>query len=142
VTAAIIIGRTAGARRFATDACFARHSGTAPIPASSGNTTRHRLHRGRDRQLNRAIHIIALCRARNDPQTRAYLAPSTPKAKPNARRCTASNATSHDTSGRSSTRPTPHPNRYRTHHQQPSLPPHQHSCRAPAKPAASVNPLT
>jgi transposase len=73
VTAAIIIGHTAGAKRFATDACFARHAGTAPIPASSGNTTRHRLHRGGDRQLNHAIHIIALSRARTDPATRAYL---------------------------------------------------------------------
>jgi transposase len=73
VTAAIIIGHTAGARRFSTDAQFARHTGTAPIPASSGNTQRHRLHRGGDRQLNRAIHIIALCRAQWDPQTRAYL---------------------------------------------------------------------
>jgi transposase len=74
VTAAIIIGRTAGAERFRNDGCFARHAGTAPIPASSGNTTRHRLHRGGDRQLNRAIHIIALSRARTDPATRAYLA--------------------------------------------------------------------
>jgi transposase len=73
VTAAIIIGHTAGAKRFATDACFAPHAGTAPIPASSGNTQRHRLHRGGDRQLNRAIHIIALSRARTDPATRAYL---------------------------------------------------------------------
>jgi transposase len=73
VTAAIIIGHTAGAKRFPTDACFARHSGTAPIPASSGNTQRHRLHRGGDRQLNRALHIIALSRARTDPATRAYL---------------------------------------------------------------------
>jgi transposase len=73
VTAAIIIGHTAGAQRFPTDACFARHTGTAPIPASSGNTQRHRLHRGGDRQLNRAIHIIALSRARTDPATRAYL---------------------------------------------------------------------
>jgi transposase len=73
VTAAIIIGHTAGAKRFPTDACFARHTGTAPIPASSGNTKRHRLHRGGDRQLNRAIHIIALSRARTDPATRAYL---------------------------------------------------------------------
>ena len=73
ITAAIIIGHTAGARRFPTDACFARHTGTAPIPASSGNRTRHRLHRGGDRQLNRAIHIIALSRARTDPATRAYL---------------------------------------------------------------------
>ena len=73
ITAAIIIGHTAGAQRFPTDACFARHAGTAPIPASSGNTQRHRLHRGGDRQLNRAIHIIALSRARTDPATRAYL---------------------------------------------------------------------
>ena len=46
---------------------------TAPIPASSGNTQRHRLHRGGDRQLNRALHIIALSRARTDPTTRVYL---------------------------------------------------------------------
>ena len=74
MTAAIIIGHTAGAKRFPTDGHFARHTGTAPIPASSGNTQRHRLHRGGDRQLNRAIHIIALSRARTDPETRAYLA--------------------------------------------------------------------
>ncbi len=73
VTAAIIIGHTAGAQRFPTDGHFARHAGTAPIPASSGNTQRHRLHRGGDRQLNRALHIIALSRARTDPETRVYL---------------------------------------------------------------------
>jgi transposase len=73
VTAAIIVGHTAGAKRFPTDACFARHAGTAPIPASSGNTQRHRLHRGGDRQLNHALHTIALSRARTDPATRAYL---------------------------------------------------------------------
>ena len=72
--AAIIIGHTAGAQRFPTDGHFARHAGTAPVPASSGNTQRHRLHRGGNRQLNRAIHIIALSRARTDPATRAYLA--------------------------------------------------------------------
>ena len=73
VTAAIIIGHTAGAKRFPTDGHFARHAGTAPIPASSGKTVRHRLHRGGDRQLNRALHIIALSRARTDPDTRIYL---------------------------------------------------------------------
>ncbi len=73
VTAAVIIGRTAGAQRFRSEACFARHAGTAPIPASSGKTTRHRLHRGGDRQLNRAIHIIALGRVAWDPETRAYI---------------------------------------------------------------------
>jgi transposase len=74
VTAAILIGHTAGAQRFPTDGHFARHAGTAPVPASSGKTHRHRLHRGGDRQLNRAIHIIALSRAKTDPHTRAYLA--------------------------------------------------------------------
>jgi len=73
VTAAILVGHTAGAQRFPTDGHFARHAGTAPIPASSGNTQPHRLHRGGDRQLDRAIHIIALSRARTDPETRAYL---------------------------------------------------------------------
>ncbi|HEY1774694.1 MAG TPA: IS110 family transposase [Solirubrobacteraceae bacterium] len=73
VTAAIIIGHTAGAKRFPTDGHFARHTGTAPVPASSGKVQRHRLHRGGDRQLNRALHIIALSRAKTDPETRAYL---------------------------------------------------------------------
>ena len=73
ITAALLIGRTAGAERFATEAQFARQSGTAPIPASSGRNQRHRLHRGGDRQLNRALHTIALTRARIDPETRAYL---------------------------------------------------------------------
>ena len=73
LTAATLIGRTAGAERFATDARFARQIGTAPIPASSGNRKRHRLHRGGDRQLNRALHMIAITRARRDPATRAYL---------------------------------------------------------------------
>ncbi|MFF3572524.1 transposase [Nocardia jiangxiensis] len=41
--------------------------------ASSGNTTRHQLSRGGDRQLNRAIHTIVLTRLRTDPNTRAYL---------------------------------------------------------------------
>jgi transposase len=73
VTAAIIIGHTAGAQRFPTDGHFARHCGTAPVPASSGKIQRHRLHRGGDRQLNRALHIIALSRAKTNPETRVYL---------------------------------------------------------------------
>jgi transposase len=73
LTAAILIGRTAGAERFPTDAHFARQAGVAPIPASSGERQRHRLHRGGDRQLNRALHTIAITRARCDPTTRAYI---------------------------------------------------------------------
>ena len=60
-------------RRLRSDACFARLAGVAPIPASSGNTHRHRLDRGGDRQLNNAIHTVALTRARLDPQTKAYI---------------------------------------------------------------------
>jgi hypothetical protein len=69
LTAAILIGHTAGAERFRTDASFARQTGTAPIPCSSGQRDRHRLDRGGDRQLNHALHIIAITRARYDPAT-------------------------------------------------------------------------
>jgi transposase len=74
LTAALLIGRTAGAQRFRSDACFGRQSGTAPIPCSSGQRTQHRLDRGGDRQLNRALHTIAITRAQHDPATREYLA--------------------------------------------------------------------
>lgn len=59
--------------RFKSEAAFARCNGTAPIPASSGKTVRHRLNRGGDRQANNAIHTIALSRSKHDPETRAYL---------------------------------------------------------------------
>jgi hypothetical protein len=59
--------------RFKHEAAFARCNGTAPIPASSGKTVRHRLSRGGDRQVNNAIHTIAIIRAKHQPQTRAYL---------------------------------------------------------------------
>lgn len=54
------------------EAAFANLAGVAPIPASSGLTIRHRLNRCGDRQLNRALHIVALSRLRYDPATRAY----------------------------------------------------------------------
>ncbi len=72
--AAILIGQTAGAERFKSDAHFARVAGVAPIPVSSGRHDRHRLDRGGNRQLNRALHIIAITRGRRDPATRDYLA--------------------------------------------------------------------
>jgi hypothetical protein len=74
LTAAILIGRTAGAERFQTDASFALQTGTAPIKCSSGQRQQHRLNRGGDRQLNHALHIIAITRAQHDPATREYLA--------------------------------------------------------------------
>jgi hypothetical protein len=96
--AAILIGQTAGAERFASDAHFARMAGVAPIPASSGRHERHRLHRGGNRQLNRALHVIAITRGRIDPETRVYLAPARkPKARAASRPCAASSDTSHAT---------------------------------------------
>jgi transposase len=59
--------------RFRNEAAFACANGTAPRPASSGKTIRHRLNRGGDRQVNNAIHTIALSRSRHHPQTRTYL---------------------------------------------------------------------
>jgi transposase len=74
LTAAILIGHTAGNDRLRSDASFALLSGTAPIPCSSGQRTQHRLNRGGDRQLNHALHIIAISRAQRDPATKEYLA--------------------------------------------------------------------
>ena len=59
--------------RVRSEACFARLAGVAPIPASSGQTTRHRLSRGGDRQLNRALHTVVLHRRQHDPTTKAYI---------------------------------------------------------------------
>jgi transposase len=74
LTAAILIGRTAGNLCFDSDASFALQSGTAPVPCSSGQRTQHRLNRGGDRQLNHALHVIAITRAQRDPATKEYLA--------------------------------------------------------------------
>jgi len=74
LTAAKLIGEIAGIDRFATDAKLARLSGAAPIPASSGRTDRHRLDRGGTRQINCALHRLAISKGRLDPETAAYLA--------------------------------------------------------------------
>lgn len=60
--------------RMRSEAAFAALAGVAPVPASSGEVTRHRLNRTGDRQLNRAIHNIVLTRMRVDESTRAYVA--------------------------------------------------------------------
>jgi transposase len=60
--------------RVSSEACFARLAGVAPLPASSGQTVRHRLSRGGDRQLNRALHTVILHRRQHDPATRDYIA--------------------------------------------------------------------
>ncbi len=65
LTTAKLLGETANISRFRSEACFAMHAGAAPIPASSGNTTRHRLARGGNRQLNACLHRIAITQIRH-----------------------------------------------------------------------------
>ncbi|MFC3499739.1 IS110 family transposase [Micromonospora krabiensis] len=72
LTAAKIVGETANVTRFRSEACFAMHAGAAPIPASSGRINRHRLARGGNRQLNAALHRIAVTQIRLDGLGRAY----------------------------------------------------------------------
>jgi transposase len=72
--AAKLVGEIAGINRFATDAKLARIAGSAPIPASSGNANRHRLDRGGNRQINCALHRLAITKGLHDPDTAAYLA--------------------------------------------------------------------
>jgi transposase len=72
INAATVLASWSHPGRCRSDAAFAMLAGAAPIPASSGKTVRHRLNRSGDRQLNRALHNIALSRLRFDPVTRAY----------------------------------------------------------------------
>ncbi len=74
LTAAKLIGETAGASRFQDEARLAMHAGAAPLPASSGNKQRHRLNRSGNRQLNCALHRIAVSQGRHHPPAQAYLA--------------------------------------------------------------------
>ncbi len=64
VTAVRLIGRTGPASRYATPDAFATYAGVAPIEVASGERTRHRLSRGGDRQLNSAVHLIAVTQVR------------------------------------------------------------------------------
>jgi transposase len=81
ITAAQFLISWSHAGRIRTEAAFAALAGVAPIPASSGNTIRHRLNRSGDRQLNRALHTVALSRLQHHAQTRAYAARRTAEGK-------------------------------------------------------------
>jgi transposase len=74
LTAAKIIAETAGVKRFSSDSKLARLAGAAPIPASSGAKHRHRLDRGGNRQLNCALHRIAVAQGHSHPPARTFLA--------------------------------------------------------------------
>lgn len=73
VTAAVVLAAWSHSGRVRSEAAFAALAGVNPIPASSGNTVRHRLNRGGDRRLNRALHMAVITRMTHDPDTRAYV---------------------------------------------------------------------
>ncbi|MGH2429932.1 MAG: IS110 family transposase [Candidatus Limnocylindria bacterium] len=74
LTAAMLRGHAGDARRLRSHHAFASLAGAAPVPASSGQTQRMRLNRGGNRQLNRALYVIALTQLRSHPPAQAYLA--------------------------------------------------------------------
>jgi transposase len=81
ITAAQFLISWSHAGRIRSEAAFAALGGAAPIPASSGAVTRHRLNRSGDRQLNRALHTVALSRLRIHAPTQAYAARRTGEGK-------------------------------------------------------------
>jgi transposase len=81
VSAAQVLCAWSHPGRLRSEAAFAMLAGVAPLEASSGRVVRHRLNRGGDRQLNRALHTIVLVRLRDDAQTRAYAARRTAEGK-------------------------------------------------------------
>ncbi len=89
ITAAQVYIAWSHPRRCRNEAAFARLARVAPLEASSGQHTRHRLNRRGDRQLNHALYIIAITRTRHCPKTRSYIAKRTAQGKTTreARRC-------------------------------------------------------
>jgi len=74
VTVATVLTAWSHPGRVRSEAAFASLAGVNPLPASSGNAVRHRLNRGGDRRLNRALHTITMTRMTHDPGTREYVA--------------------------------------------------------------------
>ena len=89
ITAAQIYVAWSHPGRFRNEAAFARLAGVAPLEASSGQHSRHRLNRHGDRTLNQALHTIVITRTRTCPRTQAYIAKRTAQGKTprEARRC-------------------------------------------------------
>jgi transposase len=89
VCAAQLVVSSGDPTRMVNEASFAALAGTSPVEASSGLHQRHRLNRGGDRKLNRALHVIALNRVRRHPETAAYYTRllATGKTPREARRC-------------------------------------------------------
>jgi len=89
VCAAQLLVSSGDPGRMRSEASFAALAGTSPVDASSGKQRRHRLNRGGDRQLNWALHVVALARIRHHEQTSAYYDRllATGKTSREARRC-------------------------------------------------------
>lgn len=87
--AVLVIAAGDNANRLTSERAFAAMCGTNPIPASSGNTTRHRLNRGGNRQANAALYRIVLVRLQWDQPTKDYVERRTAegKTKPEIIRC-------------------------------------------------------
>ncbi len=81
ISAAQLLSAWSHRGRFRSEAAFASLAGAAPIPASSGQIIRHRLNRGGDRQLNRALHTIVLSRLAHHPETKRYATRGTAEGK-------------------------------------------------------------
>ena len=81
IVAAKVIGHTGDIARFPNQHHFASFNGTAPIDASSGDQTRHRLSRRGDRQLNAAIHVIAIYQISHPGPGRDYYSKKLAQAK-------------------------------------------------------------
>jgi transposase len=79
--AAKLIGEIAGIQRFASDAQLARFGACAPIPVSSGRTDRYRLDPGGNRQLNHAIHMLALTNSATTRARRSTSPDNAPRGK-------------------------------------------------------------
>ncbi|MET3719140.1 transposase [Arthrobacter sp. UYEF21] len=80
--------------RMASEASFAALAGVAPIPASSGRTSRHRLSRGGDREANSSLYRVVLVRMSKDKRSRDYVAERTEEGKTKRKSSSAVNATS------------------------------------------------
>jgi transposase len=72
LTAAKFLGETGGVRRFRSEAAFSMHAGVGPVEVSSGDRRRHRLNRSGNRQLNAALHRMAVTQLRTHPAARAF----------------------------------------------------------------------
>jgi transposase len=94
VLAAKLLGHAGDITRFPDRDHFASYSGTAPVEASSGDVRRHRLNRGGNRQLNTALHLIAVCQIPDSSPGQAYYQRKLVEAKTPRKPAAVSNATS------------------------------------------------